>query len=178
MKEEVKLSPRVRAILEAADCSTGYEIPRDVWEAFPGREYLSEIKVIQKRIESELGLSLRRDGFVQDASFYDELFIYRSDAFPGDGSITHLVQIGIRFSNFGKLYTIYASEMSNKKKFDTEGIERIINSFGWTYISAEEPLEATYDGKHDRLRGRISWWERFFDYTEPPSFYGVKYDDK
>ena len=165
MNEEVKLSPEVRAVLETADCNTGYEVPREDWESFPWRRYISEIETIQNRINTELNISLKRDKNVQDASYLDELFIYRNDAFLNDGIIVHTVQIGIRFSNFGKLYTIYASDISDTNKFDVQGIKRIVDSFGWTYVPAEELRKVTYDGKHKELRGEVSWWIRFFDYV-------------
>ena len=74
------------------------------------------------------------------------------------------MQISITFSNFGKLYTISFSKVSDEEKFDLEGIKQIIDDFGWQSVPSEE-LQATYDGKLDELRGKISWVTRFFSYV-------------
>ena len=163
MSKEVKLSPRMRAILEAADCDTGWEVPKDDWENFPWQEYNSEIEIIHKRINSELGLKLEENRSVQDASFCGELYIL-GDTVSSEGMSVRGMQIGIIFSNFGKLYTIWSSEPLYREKFDVESIKRIIDYFGWQFVPNEE-LGATYDGKHDQLRGKISWMDRFFSYV-------------
>ena len=77
--------------------------------------------------------------------------------------IAHIPSIGTRFSNFGRLYTIY-SDSSELEKYSVNELRRIVDSFGWKYVDPKD-LNEPYDGVREDLRNDgISWWRRFFDY--------------
>lgn len=152
----------IRKILEAADCDTGWEIPKDNWETFPYEDYISDIKLIQEKISEQLDVELKRDGSVQDASFIDQLFILDDSAFMGNGVIAHIYQFAIRFSNFGKLYTIYSHVESNLNESTVKQVMQIVEGYGWIYVP-RKALKKPYDGKHSGFIGQ-EWWIRFFDY--------------
>jgi hypothetical protein len=151
------MSPGIRAILEAADCEVGWEVPRNDYQSLPWKSYRSEISAVQAWANTELGLKLELDGSIQDASFFEQLSV-RDES-------THL---SIRFSNFGKLYTVSTFGILESNKlatFRTEDLKTIIDSFGWVFVPAED-LNSPYDGKHrDFVKMKASWWLRFFDYV-------------
>lgn len=150
--------------LMSADCDKGWECPKNDWKNHDWAVYQLEITAIQKNIRSQLNIEFARDGNVQDASYYDELFIWSPDAVRiGDMSV-HLLEIGIRFSNFGKLYTIHSTLASNVQKYDIDALQKIVDKYGWTFVPAFE-LDSPYDGIHQGFKeSNASWWIRFFDY--------------
>jgi hypothetical protein len=151
------MSPETRAILEAADCEVGWEVPRNDYQSLPWKSYRSEISAVQAWANTELGLKLELDGSVQDASFFEQLLARNTTTY-----------LSVRFSNFGKLYTISTYgvfESDEQETFRTEDLKAIIDSFGWVLVSAED-LNSPYDGKHRDFVGmKASWWLRFFDYV-------------
>jgi len=152
----------VRALLEAADDAEGFEVPANDWEAFPYKVYEQEILEIQHRLHDDLGLVLQRDGNVQDASFLDDLRILSS---VPDQPNTFVVPLCIRFSNFGKLFTVWSSLDSIPSEYPLADIVVRVEGFGWRYVPVEE-LDEPYDGRNERLRGaNTSWWARFFDWV-------------
>jgi hypothetical protein len=151
------MSPETRAKLETADCEVGWEVPRDDYPSFPWQSYRSEITAIQQWADTELGLKLAADGSIQDASFFEQLSVRNQETY-----------LSIRFSNFGKLYTVSTFgvlEADKIKAFRIADLQTIIDSFGWIFVPAEE-LNTRYDGKHrEFVKMKASWWLRFFDYV-------------
>lgn len=153
-----------RKLLEASDCSKGFEIPNDDWETFPWKQYMLEIVAIQEEIQDKLGINFKRDGNVQDASYIEELFIRDNEPSMYNGSLAILTQIGIMFSHFGKLYTIWSNKSLDEDKFCVPKIKTIIARHGWIYVSLKA-LSLPYDGTNSALRrDELTWLSRFFSY--------------
>lgn len=150
-------------ILALADDSDGFEVPNNDWSNFPWKELQRDVSAIHEEIEQNLGVNLQRDNSVQDASFFEELRVLNPSSYLSKGVIRLIPDIAIRFSNFGRLYTIYSATES-LADYPVEGMRTIIDSHGWHFVSLTD-LEKPYDGKNIKLReAKITWWVRFFDY--------------
>ena len=146
-----------------ADDATGFEVPENDWENFPWHELSEEIEVIRIKIENDLGITLEKDGNVQDASFIEELRILNQSSYCSNGVICITPDIALRFSNYGKLFTLY-SLTDSLEKYPVQEIKSIVSEKGWSFIDAKE-LDRPYDGKNIELqKAGITWWIRFFDY--------------
>jgi hypothetical protein len=151
-------------LLVAADDADGAEVPAGDWRAFPYQALAKSVSEVQRALEKELGLRLVRDGNVQDASFHDEIRVLHPEfGWRREGG--HLVSdLAIRFSNFGRLYTIFTNLAGIPGEIPIGVLKEIVTRHGWTYV-APEPLEELYDGIHPGFRdGKTTWWIRFFDY--------------
>ena len=156
------MEPAVRALLDSADDTEGVEVPGNDWNALPDETYEREILAIQKRIRDDFGIDVQRDGKVEDASFFDDLRVVSKVA---SQSNTYHTLLCIRFSNFGKLFTVCSSLDSIPREYPLPSIVGLVEGFGWCYVPADA-LDEPYDGKNERLReADISWWIRFFDYV-------------
>jgi len=151
----------VRRLLEDADDAEGWEVPHDGWDTFPYKDRIAEIVSIQDRIRTDFALEMKRDGNVQDASFIDELSILEE---VPDKQNTYFTRLSIRFSNFGKLFTIYSCLDPIPSEYPMADMIALVESFGWNYVSADA-LDEQYDGANISIRKQgCSWWIRFFDY--------------
>lgn len=153
------MDPKTRSLLASADDATGFEVPGNDWGRFPGGELEASVAKVHAALASELGLAFERDRHVQDASFFDQLAIeQRLD------ERSSAVALGIRFSNFGRLFTLYTTTESEPHAYDEAAIVALVERHGWRYVPSDE-LEAPYDGANARMRdGETTWWIRFFDY--------------
>jgi len=160
------MNPELRRILEAADDAVGTAGPVDTsCSGYEADE--DDIQYVLAAIRQHHGIEFERDGNVQDASFFEELYVLTSEARQArdeGGGYAHLVEIGIRFSNFDKLFTVYSHLDSIPDRYDLASIIGLVSDRGWQYVPAE-PLEVPYDGVNEVLRrSGIMWWHRFFDY--------------
>lgn len=150
-------------LLNSSDDEIGYEVPGNDWEKFPWEILSKEVAQIRLDILAELNLDMEADGNVQDASFLEELRIMHPSSYLPKGVTRITADIGIRFSNYGKLYTMYSST-GNIENYPVEELKKIIEAKDWKFIDASE-LELPYNGKNESLRkAKITWWVRFFDY--------------
>jgi hypothetical protein len=151
-------------MLDAHDDSEGCEVPGGDWSTFPHGSLAESVRSVQAALRGELNLSFDRDGNVQDASFHDELRVLHPESFRANGIVAFVSEIAIRFSNFGRLYTIHSAMPEMPTGYPLDRIRAVVERHGWTYVPADE-LQEIYDGKNRVLRdGRNTWWIRFFDY--------------
>jgi len=149
-------------ILNESD-DEGFEVPGDDWSKFHSEEFDRDICLIQVEIRNELQISFEKDGNVQDASFFDELRILNPSSNRSNGVVALVPDIAIRFSNFGRLFTIY-SLTDSLKRYPVDKLKELIGKHGWKFIDPAD-LDKPYDGKNDVLKGeKITWWVRYFDY--------------
>jgi len=131
------------------------------------REQRASVGVIQEELRRRLGLDLDRDGCVQDASFYDELFVLTPEEDENrkqTGAFHHYMEFAIRFSNFGGLFTVHSCIEPIPARYDVSAIRGIVEQHGWKYVP-DDQLEVPYDGINETLKkAGITWWTRFFDY--------------
>jgi len=152
-----------KVLLESVDDAEGFECPGNDWANLPWKDYKADISSIQKELELEVDLRLDADGSVQDASFFEELRILNPSSYCSARVIQLIPDFALRFSNFGKLFTMY-SDTGSLLAFPVEQVRLLVEGHGWRYVAAEE-LTSPYDGKNAALRNaKISWWIRFFDY--------------
>ena len=153
----------VRRLLEANDDPEGCEFPTGDPSSPPG-DLAESVRSIQRTLREDLNLPMELDGCVQDASFHDELRILHPTSDRGNGVVALFSEIAIRFSNFGRLYTIHSALPSIPARYPVDQIKAIVERHGWKYVPADQ-LEEVYDGRNKVLRdGRNTWWIRFFDY--------------
>ena len=127
---------------------------------------MEEIDAMLPELESVFGLKLDVDRNVQDASFITDVG-YLDDRYfdreKGSGALSYL--FCFRFSNFGKLFTLFGSDLDEGS--DTSAkvatAKQYIDSQGFVFVDADE-LEEIYDGKNEPFDGKLTWWIRFFDY--------------
>lgn len=156
------MKPETKRILLSAD-------EKGHWE-FPPRSAvgttMEEIDAMLPELESVFGLKLDVDRNVQDASFITDVG-YLDDRYfdreKGSGALSYL--FCFRFSNFGKLFTLFGSDLDEGS--DTSAkvatAKQYIDSQGFVFVDADE-LEEIYDGKNEPFDGKLTWWIRFFDY--------------
>ena len=154
----------LHSLLLDRDNASGFEVPDEDWRAFPYQELANSVERIRERLLGEAGVSFTRDGNVQDASFHDELRVQVQQSGTIDRSVAAGPDFAIRFSNFGRLFTIWSGPTNDPGRYPTTLVLDIVREEGWTYVPAEQ-LDEVYDGLNERLRdGRTTWWIRFFDY--------------
>jgi len=154
----------VRKLLDGLDDPVGCEVPGGNWSRFPYATLAESVTRIQALLREELELAFDRDGNVQDASFHDELRILHPNSFRANSVVALAPEIAVRFSNFGRLYTIHSSFPDLLTKYPVDAIRALVERHGWVYVAADE-LDDVYDGKNQLLRdGTNTWWIRFFDY--------------
>lgn len=104
------------------------------------------------------------DDRVEDASFHAELTVLHPEPFHLAGGSVYAPEIAIRFSNFGKLYSITSSMPELLARYPLGKMRALIEGHGWIYVPADQ-LDEVYDGKNAALRNGVNtWWLRFFDY--------------
>ena len=158
------MNPAIRQLLDDSDDPEGSEVPGENWAAFPYDALAASVGNIQEVLRNELNLPLDRDGYVQGASFHDELRRLHPDSFRANGVVALTPEIAVRFSNFGRLYTIYSAVPDTLTHYPVDRIRAVVELQGWRYVPADE-LGEIYDGKNRAFNGgRITWWIRFFDY--------------
>jgi len=144
--------------LELADHETACEFP----PGFNYRASMRRVEDLKPKLDTILGRSLQLDKNVQDASFFTELSILES---PKNGMNIYHCVLGVRFSSFGNLFTVWSNSIV--EKINEARVAKVIaetEEAGFIYIDTET-LEQRYTGKNQYLAGNIeNWRERFFDY--------------
>jgi hypothetical protein len=154
-----KMDPKTHEILHSADDARGAEVPGGDRATFPWQELADSIRSVQRSLERELGLAFQNDGQVQDASYHDDLYI------PCPNSRhRHPEEIVLRFSNFGRLYTVFSGLPQIPQTYPVDNIREIVERHGWQH-APHGALDEPYDGVNDLFRdGETTWWIRFFDF--------------
>lgn len=132
------------------------------WENPPDANWASavaEVKHLKPQLEAALGLELRLDDGVQDASFFADLGLLIEQPTP-DGVIYLSYEICFRFSWFAKLYTIHGTTWECRL---TERAKVVLAREGFIYVPADE-LAEPYDGINPPFEAGLTWWTRYFDY--------------
>ncbi len=116
-------------------------------------------------LEGITGQTLEIDDNVQDASFFTDLFIRDKEA-VAEGSLRILrnTVLAIRFSSFGRLFTVWSACRDERQLAPnlTDQVIQFVASKGNTYVDGDS-LEETYSGANPHLQG-VTWGIRFFNY--------------
>ena len=155
MKEEI------HRYLLSVDEKGFWEFPQSGRWDVPFEEVVS----IKPDLEKITGVFLDIDKNVQDASFLTDLGLLDDryyDREKGCGAISYL--FSIRFSNFGRMFTVFGSDWpENKSKYSLEEAIKYLEERKYKYIPENE-LHEPYDGINKPFEPDLSWWVRYFDY--------------
>jgi hypothetical protein len=146
-------------LLESVDDAQACECPNN----FDWHESISRVRALKSRLESIVGHEFVMDENVQDASFFTDLAILGQEHYVSGIGKAVGSRIVIRFSCFGKLFTIFST--SDDEKLDesiVDGIIAEVQRYGFIYVEADG-LEEIYSGINPHLKGQ-TWWIRYFDY--------------
>lgn len=124
---------------------------------------MEEIDRMVPDLEQMFGHKLDVDRNVQDASFLTDVGYLDDRYYDREkrcGSLSYL--FSFRFSNFGRLFTVYGSNLDEGTDARTKAA-KFIETQGFTFVDADE-LEEAYDGKNEPFDDKLTWWTRFFDY--------------
>ncbi len=154
------MNSRTRSILSQADDDQNWEMPR----RFPWKAELARIRGITAQVEALVGLPLELDDNVQDASHFAELTnVTEPSHVPGLG-LTSYINLGIRFSAFGRLVAIHHTvEDSPLCATTLKELVEYLEAQGYVHISTED-LDQPYDGSNAFSEQISTWWDRYFDY--------------
>jgi hypothetical protein len=139
-------------------------------EASKNFNYLKEmdnVKNIKNKLESLVKEHLEIDEFVQDASFFTELFILETSQKMrkdnGEGYVC-LFDLSIRFSSFGNMVCIFSNnDFDIYSKYPIKEIIDLLKSEGYVYVDAKQ-LDELYTGINTHIGDKDTWWIRYFDY--------------
>ncbi len=155
------MKPELHNYLLSVDEKDNWEFPKDGRWDIP----FDEVTNLRPELEKITGASLDIDKNVQDASFLTDLGVLDDRYFDrekGVGAISYL--FNIRFSNFGRMFTIAGSEWPEcKSKYRLNEAVRYLGERNYKYIPADE-LNDLYDGVNKPFEVELTWWIRYFDY--------------
>jgi len=140
--------------LRAADCDA-YEYPPNFnWES-----EMKRVKGLIWNLENRLGVILKVDENVQDASYFAEIYHRYLDRETNQWN----TPISFMFSSFGGLFTQWSnSDFCRPPTKNIEDAVEYIGSQGFVFVSGDV-LEQKYDGLATRLHG-YTWHARYFSY--------------
>ena len=140
--------------LKAADCDACEYPPDFKWEV-----EMKRVKELVWSLEMSLGVMLKVDDNVQDASYFAEIYHRYLDREKSNWNTS----ICFMFSNFGGLFTYWSNSLFCRPddKYLKEAI-KYIESQGFVFVSGDV-LEQTYDGLAEGLHG-YTWYARYFSY--------------
>lgn len=149
------MHPTTLRLLQAADDATNVECP----PKFDWTGLQSQLLSLQPHLERIAGRTFTLDDKVQDASFFGDLAIVKAGERPNWFEYV----FALRFSNFGKLFTVCNS---SSEKLSPDTVARLVDAAttaGFAYVEPEA-LDEPYVGAN-RAFSEATWWARYFDYT-------------
>jgi hypothetical protein len=155
------MNKEIHGYLVSVDEKGNWEFPKDGRWDIPFDEVIS----IKPDLEKITGVTLDVDKNVQDASFLTDLGLLDEryyDREKKSGTLSYL--FSIRFSNFGRMFTIMGSEWpENENKYSLGEVIEFLQHRDYKYIPEAE-LHEPYDGVNEPFEPKLSWWIRYFDY--------------
>jgi hypothetical protein len=155
------VKPDLLRVLLDADDPKAFEYP----PAFDWKRETASVRDLIPTLEGITGQTFKIDVSAQDASFFADLLIVDKEAVP-EGMLRVLSNtvVGIRFSSFGRLFTVW-SACREERQLPPNVIDQVIQfvaSKGYTCVDADS-LEEPYSGANPGFEG-VTWKIRFFDY--------------
>jgi hypothetical protein len=140
--------------LQSFDSPNEWETPTD----FDYLKELYEVRNLGPTLSQICGYPLRLDDQVQDASYFTEWFALEPEPrpMPNSSAMSWIRIIGIRFSAFGRMYTIsFGSDLYPVSEATRERVIDFLAASSYVYVP--DSILA--------LPGRsFDWQIRFFDY--------------
>ena len=148
------MDPSALQKLKTADCDA-YEYPPDFnWET-----EMKRVKGLVWKLETILGVILKVDDQVQDASYFAEIYHRFLDREQNQWNTS----ICFLFSSFGNLFTHWGnSDFCRPTENYIEEAIKYIESQGFVFVIGDV-LEQEYDGLAEGLHG-YTWHARYFSY--------------
>lgn len=145
----------LHALLLSSDVEGSWGHPPNAnWE-----RSVADVEHLKPQLEAALGIELRLDQEVQDASFFADLGLLVHQPGP-DGLVYLSYEIAFLFSWFSRLYTISGNTWESRI---TKEARALLEQAGFTYVP-EEALAEPYDGVNTPYESGLTWWVRYFDY--------------
>lgn len=127
-----------------------------------------DVKTLQASLDETLGLEFKlQAGNFYDAAFSGNLYV-RKDVYGRECPIADLsdyisAAIMLRFSNFGRLFTIFGCSESILAAYPVEKIVKLATGVGFHYIPVKV-LETRYKIVTHNNGQNYKWFNRFFSY--------------
>jgi len=110
------------------------------------------------------GRQLDVDRNVQDASFLTDIGLLDErgwNRITGTGTIAY--EFAFRLSNFGHLFSVHGTRLSQWKDVCDLGVQ-LLSARGGRYVPCDA-LQQAYDGPNADVLVNETWWTRFFEYV-------------
>jgi hypothetical protein len=140
------------------DTSTPWDWPTD----FDRRRELEHVRALGPELRAITGLPLRLDDKIQDATFFAEWASLDPVAreWPGVPSKVNLCRISVRFSVFGRLYTVWGNCPENPVSEATvRAIDHVLSPLGYVHVPEDLLFQP-----HPTDGPSKTWQSRFFAY--------------
>ena len=155
------MNEEIHSYLVSVDEKGNWEFPKNGRWDIP----FEEVESIKPELEQITGVILDIDKNVQDASFLTDLGLLDERYYDREkecGALSYL--FSIRFSNFGRMFTVICSEWpENKEKYNLDKVIEYLQERKYKYIPEME-LHEPYDGVNKPFEPNLTWWIRYFDY--------------
>ncbi|GIK38789.1 MAG: hypothetical protein BroJett011_26220 [Chloroflexota bacterium] len=127
---------------------------------FDYKHMLARVKELKPTIKKIVGRSLvLHDYFQYPTSFFADLSV--EELHTADTGQTYIRTIvGIRFSCFGNLFTIWSSSSEPLEAKKITAIVEAVEARGFVYIDMAS-LDEPYYAENHRLSG--TWWDQYFE---------------
>lgn len=121
---------------------------------------MDDLKAAQQALNERFDLHLHSD-ISQDASFVGDI----------DQILDREHWFSMRFSKFGRLFTIRGTPQSYIDSFPVDEVIKLLEDMKFVYVPMEI-LELPYEGPNEDYLFRLAndekpplWWDRYFSYT-------------
>lgn len=125
---------------------------------------VSAVRNLIRPLNELVGRDFALNDRIEDAPHFAEVSVTDWIPNPSGGKDGEVI-ISLRFSAFGRLFVVW-SACPEHKKLDPRIIEQMIDLVrrsGYVYVNADALVEP-YEGVNPTLKGRYTWWGRYFDW--------------
>jgi hypothetical protein len=151
------MDPKLLSILKAYDKPEYKKYPPP---DFDYKQMLERVKELKPTIKKIVGRSfVLRDYFKYPTTFFADLSIEELQTADTGQTYIHTI-LGIRFSCFGNLFTIWSTSSEPLEANKIKALVEAVKTHGFVYIDMDSLNEPYYAENH-RLSG--TWWDQYFE---------------
>lgn len=127
---------------------------------FNFKQAIEFVKKLKSKLKKIAGHSFVLHEHIRDTTFFADLSIEDRQT-DEIGKTTIYTVLGIRFSCFGNLFTIWSNSTKQLDKDKIKAIIEAVEASGFVYVDIDS-LDEPYLDENNRYSG--SWWDRYFEY--------------